>query len=187
MTGFLPRLLSSLAAGLAVALAATSLTGVLSGPRWWGFVVLTTAVVVGAGVLLRWLRMPSIVVATGQLTALAGLVTAVFTSSGWLAVVPGPAAATQLRAVLARAAQQIRVGLPPLPESTELLCLVVVAVGLVAVVVHTLAVSAAAPASAGLVLLPVVIVPAVVSDQLLPWWSFALGALGFALLLAADG
>jgi hypothetical protein len=187
MTGFLPRLLSPLAAGLAVALAATSLTGVLSGPRWWGFVVLTTAVVVGAGVLLRWLRMPSIVVAAGQLTALAGLVTAVFTSSGWLAVVPGPAAATQLRAVLARAAQQIRVGLPPLPESTELLCLVVVAVGLVAVVVHTLAVSAAAPACAGLVLLCVVTVPAVVSDQLLPWWSFALGALGFALLLAADG
>jgi len=186
VTGF-SRLLSPVAAGLAVALAATSLTGVLAGPRWWGFVVLTTAVVVGAGVLLRWLRMPSTVVAAGQLTALAGLVTAAFTSSGWLAVVPGPAAVTQLRAVLDRATQQIRVGLPPLSESTELLCLVVVAVGLVAVVVYTLAVSAAAPASAGLVLLGVVTVPAVVSDQLLPWWSFALSALGFVLLLAADG
>ncbi|MBW0010426.1 MAG: hypothetical protein JO063_09980, partial [Pseudonocardiales bacterium] len=71
MSGFTTHVLPPAAAGLAVALAATSLTGVLTGPHWWGFVVLTTAVVVVAGMLLRWLRMPSIVVAVGQLTALA--------------------------------------------------------------------------------------------------------------------
>ncbi|MBV8539914.1 MAG: transglutaminase domain-containing protein [Pseudonocardiales bacterium] len=186
MSGFTTHVLPPAAAGLAVALAATSLTGVLTGPHWWGFVVLTTAVVVVAGMLLRWLRMPSIVVAVGQLTALAGLVTVMFTSSGRLVVLPGPAAAAQLRALLARTAQQIRVGVPPVPESAGLLCLVVVAIGLVAVAVDTLTVSAAAPASSGLVLLGVVTVPAAVSEQLLPWWSFALSALGFALLLAVD-
>ena len=186
MTGFTTHVLPPAVAGLAVALAATSLTGVLTGPRWWGFVVLTTAVVVVAGVLLRWLRTPPIVVAAGQLVALAGLVTAVFTSSGWLVVLPGPAAAAQLRTLLARATQQIRVGIPPVPESAELLCLVVVAVGLVTVAVHTLAVSAAAPAFSGLVLLCVLTVPAAVSGRLLPWWSFALSALGFVLLLAVD-
>jgi transglutaminase-like putative cysteine protease len=186
VTRFTTHVLPSALAGLAVALTATSLTGVLTGPRWWGFVVLTTAVVAVAGVLLHWLRMPPTAVAAGQLAALAGLVTAVFTSSGWLVVLPGPAAAAQLRALLARATQQIRVGIPPVPESAGLLCLVVVALGLITVAVHTLAVSAAAPASSGLVLLCVLTVPAAVSGRLLPWWSFALSALSFVLLLAVD-
>ncbi|MDQ3901825.1 MAG: DUF3488 and transglutaminase-like domain-containing protein, partial [Actinomycetota bacterium] len=189
MTGWAGRALPAIVAGvagLALALAATSLTGVLAGLRWWSYLVLSIAVVVVAGVLLRRLRMPSIVAAAGQLIALMALVTAVFTTSGWLLVVPGPASRAQLGGVLAGAAQQIRVGLPPLPASTELLCLVVVAVGLVAVVVDSLAVSLAAPACAGLVLLCVIIVPAVVSDRMLPWWTFALGAVGFALLLGVD-
>jgi transglutaminase-like putative cysteine protease len=101
-------------------------------------------------------------------------------------VLPGSAARAQLADVLARAAQQIRVGVPPVPESTELLCLLVVVVGLVAVAVDTLAVSVGAPALAGLVLLCVVTVPAATSDRMLPWWSFALSAVGFALLLAVD-
>ena len=183
---FAPVAAVGVVAGLALALAATSLTGVLAGPRWWSYLVLSITVVVAAGVLLRWLRMPSMVTAVGQLAALAALVTAVFTTSGWLLVVPGSASWAELGGVLARAAQQIRVGLPPLPESTELLCLIVAAVGLVAVVVDFLAVSLAVPACAGLVLLSVLIVPAVVSDRMLPWWSFVLCAVGFALLLAVD-
>ncbi|MGH8921346.1 MAG: DUF3488 domain-containing protein, partial [Actinomycetes bacterium] len=174
------------AAGLAVALAATSLAGILAGSHWWGLVVLTTVVVVAAGVLLRVLRMPSIVVATGQLATLVGLVTAVFTPSGHFGVLPGPAAAAELGSLLGRAVQQIRDGIAPVPESTELLCLVVVAFGLITIAVDTLAVSAAAPATSGLVLVGVVIVPAALSEQLLPWWSFVLGALGFALLLTVD-
>ena len=175
--------LTGAVAGLAVALTATSLTGVLTGPRWWGLVVVTTAVVVAAGVLLRSLRMPSIVVAAGQLAALVGLVTAVFTGSGRLVVLPGPAAVAELGSLLGRAAQQISDGIPPVAESTALLCLVVVAFGLAAIAVDTLAVSAAAPAASGLVLIGVVVVPTALSDRLLPWWSVALGALGFALLL----
>ncbi|MGH3898380.1 MAG: transglutaminaseTgpA domain-containing protein [Pseudonocardiaceae bacterium] len=186
LTGALPAAVTGAVAGLAVALAATSLTGVLVGPRWWGAVVLTSAVVVIAGVLLRALRMPPIVVAAGQLAALVGMVTAVFTRSGRLVVLPGADAVAELGALLGRAAQQVRDGIPPVTESTELLCLVMVAFGLVTVAVDTLAVSAAAPAISGLVLVGVVVVPTAVSDQMLPWWSFALGALGFALLLTGN-
>jgi transglutaminase-like putative cysteine protease len=174
-------------AGLAVALAATSLAGVLTGLRWWGYVLLTIVVVVAAGVLLRSLRMPPIVVAAGQLAALVGLVTAVFAHSGGFAVLPGPTAVAELRSLLGGAAEQIRIGVPPVPASAELLCLVVLALGLVAIVMDALAVSVAAPAASGLVLVCVVAVPAAVSDQLLPWWTFVLGALGFALLLTIDG
>lgn len=189
MTGWLDRVQPAIgagAAGLALALAATSLTGVLAGSRWWSYLVLGIAVVVITGALLRWLRMPAVATAAGQLAALAALVTAVFTTSGWLLVVPGSASRAELGAVLARAAQQIRVGLPPVPESSELICLVVVASGLMAVVVDFLAVSIAAPACAGLVLLGVITVPVAVSDRMLPWWSFALSAASFALLLAVD-
>jgi transglutaminase-like putative cysteine protease len=186
VTGFSTRVLPSAAAGMAVAFTATSLTGVLTGARWWGLVVLTTAVVVAAGGLLHWLRMSPVVVAAGQVAALVGLVTAVFTSGGWLAVLPGPAAAGQLWTLFERAAQQIRVGVPPMAQSAELLCVVVVAVGLVAVAVHALAVCVCAPAWSGIVLLCVVAVPAAVSDRMLPWWSFALSAAGYVLLLAVD-
>ncbi|MGH3999560.1 MAG: transglutaminaseTgpA domain-containing protein, partial [Pseudonocardiaceae bacterium] len=183
LTRAVPGAVTGAVAGLAVALAATSLAGILTGARWWGLVVMTTVVVVAAGVLLRTLRMPPVVVAGGQLAVLMGLVTAVFTRGGQLVVLPSPASVTELGSVFGRAAQQVRDGIPPVPESTELLCLVVVAVGLVAIAVDTLAVSATAPAASGVVLLGVVAVPAALSDQLLPWWSFALGALGFALLL----
>ena len=186
MTAPAARALQGAVAGLALAFAATSLTGVLTGSRWWGYVVLTITVVVAAGALLRWMRVPPIVTATGQFAALIGLVTAMFTSSGWLMVLPGPAAVTELVSLLNGAIQQIRVGLPPVAQSTELICLVVLALGPIAVAVDTLAVSAAAPAPAGLLLLCVVTVPAAVSDQLLPWWTFALSALGFTLMLAVD-
>ncbi|MQA14461.1 MAG: hypothetical protein GEV09_09890 [Pseudonocardiaceae bacterium] len=182
-----PATLSSAVAGLAVVLASTALAGVLSGGRWLGFVVVTVAVVVAAGAVLRSLRVPLPLVAAGQLAALGCLVTAVFSRSGVLAVLPGPDALGELRTVLSGAVQQIRVGVAPVAETTELLCLVVIALGLVAVLVDTLAVSAAAPAAAGLALLCVVAVPASLADELLPWWTFALGALGFALLLTVDG
>ncbi|HEX2300442.1 MAG TPA: transglutaminaseTgpA domain-containing protein, partial [Pseudonocardiaceae bacterium] len=124
--------------------------------------------------------------AVAQFLALVGLITAVFTRSGVLFVLPGPAAFRELHWLLVQAARQVQVGVPPVPESTELMCLIVIVFGLVAVVVDVVAVSAAAPAASGLVLLCVVAVPASLADRLLPWWSFLLGALGFALLLTMD-
>ncbi|MGH3935673.1 MAG: transglutaminase TgpA family protein [Pseudonocardiaceae bacterium] len=186
LSSVVPGAVTGAVAGLAVTLAATSVAGVLAGARWWGLVVVTTVVVVAAGVLLRSLRMPPVVVAIGQLAVLVGLVTAVFTRSGRLVVLPSPASVTELGSVFGRAAQQIRDGIPPVPDSAELSCLVVVAIGLVAIAVDTLAVSAAAPATAGVLLVGVVAVPAALSDQLLPWWSFVLGAAGFALLLTVS-
>lgn len=183
----LPAALSSGVAGLAVVLTATALSGVLSGGRWVGFVLVTVAVVVATGSLLRSLRVPPPLIAAGQLAALVCLVTAVFSRSAVLAVLPGPEALRELHAVLSGAADQVRVGVAPVAATTELLCLVVLALGLVAVLVDTVAVAADAPAAAGLALLCVFTVPALLADEMLPWWSFAFGALGFALLLTVDG
>lgn len=174
-------------AGLAVVLAATALSGVLQGSRWVGFVLVSVAMIVLAGTVLRSVRLPPAVVVLGQLAALAALLTAVFTRSGALVLLPGPDALGELGSMLARAGEQVRVGIAPVPTTPEMLCLITLSIGLVAITVDVLTVAAAAPAASGMVLLCVVAVPASLDDTMLPWWTFALGAAGFALLLTVDG
>lgn len=178
---------TAVSAAAAVVLASTALAGVVTGLRWLGFVLVAVAVVAGCGALLRALRAPVVLVALGQLAGLACLLTAVFTQTGVLVVLPGPTALRDLHALLLGAAEAVQTGVAPVDPTTEILFLVTLALGLVAVVVDLLAVSAAAPAVCGLALLAVVAVPAALSEQLLPWWSFAAGAAGFGALLAVDG
>ena len=115
------------------------------------------------------------------------LITGAFTTHGILQVIPGPEAFGEIGSTLSAAADQIRVGLPPVEGSQPILCLVTILVGLVAVLVDTLTVAAAAPAATGLVLLCVYAVPAALSEEMLPWWTFLLGGAAFAGLLAVDG
>ncbi|WP_007027086.1 DUF3488 domain-containing protein, partial [Saccharomonospora iraqiensis] len=175
-----------LAAGATIG-AATSLTGVLAGTAWLAQVAVAVVLVGCTGLALRSVRTPAPLVPPAQLLVLLALVTGVFTESGILAVVPGPAAFAELDALLNAAFEQIRTGVPPVAGTAGILCLVTLALGLVAVVVDTLAVAAAAPAATGLVLLCVYAVPSALADDLLPWWTFVLGAVGFTALLAVGG
>lgn len=180
-------------AGLTVVLAATALSGVVEGVRWLVFVAVATAVVVTAAVLLRSVTLPGgrplpvVAVTAGQIAALSCLLTAVFTRSGLLVLLPTPTALEELRLGLRDAMAQVESGVPPVEATTEMLLLITMGLGLVAIAVDVIAVSARAPAATGLVLLCVFAVPASVSDGMLPWWTFVLGAGGFALLLAVDG
>jgi transglutaminase-like putative cysteine protease len=180
-------LLAPIAAGVATLCAATSLTGVVSGWSWLGYIFVAIVLVACTGLALRSLRAPTVLVGFAQLVVLAFLITGSFTTTGVLKIIPGPAAFSELREVLAASAQQIGTGLPPVDGTAPILCLVTIAIGLVAVLVDTLAVAASAPAATGLVLLCVYAVPASLSDTLLPWWTFVLGAASFAGLLAVDG
>ena len=133
------------------------------------------------------MRTPTLLVGLAQMFALMCLLVALFTNHGILGVLPGPAALSRLGDVLSGAVEVVQTGVPPVEPTTPILCLVVIAIGLVAVLVDSLAVAAATPAAAGLVLLCVYAVPASLSDDMLPWWSFLLGAASYALLLAVDG
>jgi len=192
------------AAALSVVLASTAMSGVVVGLRWIGFVLVATAAVAATGVLLRGVTVPSAVggpvgralggrplpaplVALGQLFALVCLLTSVFTRTGLFVLLPTPTALRELRDTLGAAMEQVQSGVPPVDATTEMLLLITLGLGLVAILVDTIAVSAAAPAAAGLVLLCVFAVPASVADSLLPWWAFVAGAAGFAALLAVDG
>ncbi|QFU92297.1 DUF3488 and transglutaminase-like domain-containing protein [Amycolatopsis sp. YIM 10] len=176
-----------LAAGLATICASTSITGVVGGAAWFGYLIVAVVLIACTGLALRSLRTPTLLVGLAQLLVLAFLITGVFTSNGILGIIPGPAALSELREVLIESAEQIRMGLPPVEPTPPILCLVTIAIGLVAVLVDTLAVAASAPAATGLVLLCVYAVPASLSDGMLPWWTFLLGAAAFAGLLAVDG
>ncbi|PSL58039.1 transglutaminase superfamily protein [Saccharothrix carnea] len=174
-------------AGLATLCAATALSSVIDGVLWLVYLAVAIAVIGGTGVLLRATRLPAPLVGLGQFLALLCLLVTIFTRSGVLVVLPGPQSVQDLFAVLGDAMAEVQTGVPPVPDSPAMRCLVMVAIGLVAILVDTLAVGAAAPAASGLVLLCVFAVPASLADEMLPLWTFVFGAGAFALLLAVDG
>jgi transglutaminase-like putative cysteine protease len=167
--------------------ASLALAGVIDGLRWWGYAGVAVTVVTAVGLGLRAVRTPILAVGFAQMFALLCLLVALFTDKGILGLFPGPAALSELGDVLRNSIEVVRTGVPPVDATPAVLCLVVIAIGLVAVLVDTLAVSAGTPAACGLVLLCVYAVPASLADELLPWWAFVLGAVSFAALLAVDG
>ncbi|WP_410613613.1 transglutaminaseTgpA domain-containing protein [Amycolatopsis sp. lyj-109] len=180
-------ILAPVAAGVATLCAATSVTSVVSGLAWFGYLFVAVLLIGASGLALRSLQVPTVLVGCGQLLVLLFLITGAFTTHGILQVIPGPEAFSEIGTTLTAAAEQIRTGLPPVEGSQPILCLVTILIGLVAVLVDTLTVAAAAPAATGLVLLCVYAVPAALSEEMLPWWTFLLGGAAFAGLLAVDG
>nr|WP_239028882.1 transglutaminaseTgpA domain-containing protein [Pseudonocardia acidicola] len=158
---------------------------VVQGAGWVGHAFAVVAVVVTTGLLLR--RAPGVAVLAAQLLAVLGLLTFLFTTHGVLGVLPGPAAFAELGDLLAGAAAQIDIGTAPIPATPEILLLLTAAFGLLAVAVYAIAVSAGAPAAAGLPLLAVFAVPAALAGHLLPWWAVAAAAAGYGLLLVGRG
>lgn len=178
---------SPAAGALALLLSCTALSGVVSGGGWFGYLALVIALVIGAGIALRALRVPATLAGLGQAAILCFLLTAMFTTRGVAGFIPTAAAFDQFQDVLAQAGDQVQTGVPPVPGTSQIVCLLMVAIGLVAIAVDMLTAVTQAPAVAGLALLCVFAVPAALADNLLPWWSFTLGAIGFVLLLAVDG
>lgn len=180
-------LLIPVAAAVATICASSALTGIIAGWAWLSYVVVAVVLVTCTGLGLRAVAAPALVVGLAQLGVLLFLVTGMFSESGILAVLPGPAAFTELGEVLAASGDEVRTSVPPVDPSAPILCLVTIGIGMVAVLVDTLAVTAAAPAATGLVLLCLYAVPASLADEMLPWWTFVLGAGAFAVLITVDG
>ncbi|MEV6241797.1 DUF3488 and transglutaminase-like domain-containing protein [Lentzea sp. NPDC051838] len=174
-------------AALAVLCASTALSGVIEGDLWLVRIGVVIVAITVTGAFLRATRLTPPLVAIAQVFVLLCLLTALHTRSGIFLFIPGPEALGELGDVLAESVAQVQTGVPPVHATPAIQALVVLAIGLVAVLVDTLAVAAAAPAASGLVLLCVFAVPASLADEMLPFWTFVLGAAAFALLLAVDG
>lgn len=193
MTAWTPRLrlsptsVATWAGALSVLGAATSLAGVFSDWRWLLPTVVAVGVVAGIGAWSRKLRVKPALGVLAQLGALLVVLNTAFTEHGWLGAVPGPASIDELLSLLDQAVELVRTGVPPAPADPPLQCLATLGLGLVAVLVDLIVVVFGSPAVAGLVLLCVLAVPASLSGDMLPWWSFAAGGLTFTLLLACRG
>ncbi|MET9628750.1 DUF3488 and transglutaminase-like domain-containing protein [Lentzea sp. NPDC006480] len=174
-------------AALAVLCASTALSGVIEGDLWLVRIGVVIVAITVTGAFLRATRLTPPLVAIAQVFVLLCLLTALHTRSGIFLFIPGPEALGELGDVLAESVAQVQTGVPPVHATPAIQALVVLAIGLVAVLVDTLAVAAAAPAASGLVLLCVFAVPASLADEMLPFWTFILGAAAFAMLLAVDG
>ncbi|GLY49385.1 DUF3488 and transglutaminase-like domain-containing protein [Lentzea sp. NBRC 102530] len=174
-------------AALAVLCASTALSGVIEGDLWLVRIGVMIVAITVTGAFLRATRLTPPLVAVAQVFVLLCLLTALHTRSGIFLFIPGPDALGELGDVLAESVAQVQTGVPPVHASPAIQALVVLAIGLVAILVDTLAVAAAAPAASGLVLLCVFAVPASLADEMLPFWTFVLGAAAFAMLLAVDG
>ncbi|MEU6697116.1 DUF3488 and transglutaminase-like domain-containing protein [Pseudonocardia sp. NPDC046786] len=174
-------LLGPVASALAVLLAGSATGAVVQGFGWLGYAVLAVAVTAATGGLLLAFR-PALA-APGQLLALVLLGTGLFTGSGVLGVLPGPAALGELAALLGGAGAQIDTGLPPVAATPEILLLVTLGFGALTIAVFGLAVTIGAPAAAGVPLLVVFAVPVALQSELLPWWSLVAAAAGFGVLL----
>ncbi len=177
---------STVGAGVAVLLAGAPISAVVQGGSWLGHAAVVVAAVVAVGLLLH--RAGAAAVAAGQCASVLLVLTALFTENGILGLVPGPAAMREFGALIAAAAEQVHDGAIPVQSTPEILFLVTAAFGLFAVTVHLAAVSAGAPAAAGVPLLAMFAVPAALVDDLLPWSAMAAAAAGFGVLLVArDG
>jgi len=174
------------AAGLALALSCSALSGVLQGHRWLWYVLASVGLVVLLGVLARLVRLPLVAVLAVQLVGELLLLTGLFSTDAVLWVLPGPEALAELWHGLGAAMHQIEGGVPPVQTSTAMALLVSVGFGLVAIGVDALAVAGHGPAVCGLVVLGAYTVPTALAPRALPDWSLAAGALGYSLLLVTE-
>lgn len=166
---------------------------------WAGFVqdpgeylgpALTAVLLVAvAGTLLRSVRTPALVVLVVQLLLLAVWFTHRWvpeeaTFGGWIPTSGSVADAAVLLGEGALAAQAYQAPVPP--EGAQIFPLLVLSGSLVAVLVDFLACGLRKAPVAGLPLLAVYTAPVSILDGGVPWWAFALGALGFLTLLLTE-
>ncbi|MFC7340676.1 transglutaminaseTgpA domain-containing protein [Saccharopolyspora griseoalba] len=180
-------LVTTAAGALAVLCAATSFAGVLGDARWLIPGALTVAAVAGTGAIGRHFRWHPALTPLAQLLALLLALTWLFTTGAALGLIPTPTSSGQLVKLLGEAGGVVRTGVPPVPADPPLQAMLCLGLGVVALLVDVIAVGVGSPAVTGLVLLCVFAIPASLAERMLPWWTFALGAAGYALLLASTG
>lgn len=178
---------ATVAAALAVLGSASAFAGVLGDARWLFPGVLTIAAVAGAGAGGRHFRLGLTLTALAQLCVLFLVLTWLFTTGAVFGLLPSPTSVGQLVELLGGAGGVVRTGVPPVPADPPLQAMLCLGLGGVALLVDLIAVGARNPAVTGLVLLCVYAIPASLAELMLPWWTFAFGAAGYALLLASSG
>jgi len=171
----------------AIVAGSSALATPITGRSWVLPLVEVVAVIWLVGVGSRMMRVPTVVTALLQLAGFVIALTSLFTSSGVGGVLPNKAAVAEAGMLLSGAWDQIVSTAPPAPSTPELSFLIALAIGCAAFIADFLVAEARSPALVALPLLCLYSVPASIAITMLPWYTFAIPAVLYAVLLAVTG
>ncbi|MGY2743243.1 transglutaminase family protein [Arthrobacter sp. UYCu723] len=177
----------ALAIATAVAGAALGLNGVLRGWAWYSPVLSTVFTVSLAMAGLRALRWRTVFVGLGGLASLVMILTfTFFRPHSFIGFIPSGATMTQLGRYLRRASETILAESSPVAPNAGIVLLICAVLGLLVMLVDALALPLALPATSGLGILAILVVPAVVKPQSVGALGFAAAAVGYLMILASS-
>lgn len=173
--------------GLAALATATAVGVLFTGDPWLPQAAICVAAVVTAGILARALRGGTAVVLVLQTGAAA--ITLIWVNAPqtlWFGL-PTPASLAASRALLEQAQATIATSAAPAPVDPGVAFALALVVGLVAIAVDLAAATARSPATAGMPLLALYLVPAVNLPDGLPWGYVVLPAALWLAMLGVGG
>ena len=174
------------ATALAVLLCSLSVHGVIEGWSWLPPLFIAVLVPLAAMAGARRLALPLPLIPVTGVAVLVFTLTWLFASSGSLmGFLPGPATLARADALLFEARTVIITEVTPVQPLPGIVFLCCAGIGLVAVLSDTLASTLKMPATAGLGLFAVVMIPAVLMPESIGFWYFVLAAAGYLFLLGA--
>ncbi|MCC3292015.1 DUF3488 and transglutaminase-like domain-containing protein [Arthrobacter sp. zg-Y1110] len=175
------------AGALAVLLCSLSVHGVIEGWSWLPPLFFAVLVPLAATAGARRLKVPQPLVPVAGMAVLACTLTWLFASSAsFLGFLPGPGTLARADALLAEARTVVLTEVTPVQPLPGILFLCCAGIGLVAVLTDTLAATLRMPATAGLGLFAVLLIPAVLKPASLGAGYFFLAAVGYLLLLTVS-
>ncbi|MBT2530789.1 transglutaminase domain-containing protein [Arthrobacter sp. ISL-48] len=175
------------AIALSVCGAALSLNGVLRGWAWY-FPVLTTVLVVCLVMAaLRAVRAQPLMVTAGGFASLAAILTFTFFRGSSIAgFIPSGTTIEDLQRFIRRASETVLAESAPVAPNAGIVMVTCAVLGLAVILVDALAVPLGMPATTGVGLLAILVVPAMVKPQSAGFWGFSATVAGYLLILACS-
>lgn len=177
----------SLMLGIGLCASVAPLLGVVMAGPWLAGVVLLSALILGAGAVLRRLRVPAVGVTAAEIALWAGAVTAsFFPDDALFAVIPTPEVFTSAELSVRQASAEILTGIAPMEPTPSLSFIIVAAVGVLAVALDHVVVTARMPLLASVALVAVWLIPAIAVPSGVNVISFAFLAVTVLALIRAE-
>ena len=172
---------------LAVVAAILPLLRVVAAGPWLAVGLAIVIAVLGAGIALRRLRAPAVVVTLAEAVLGGALVTAAFFGdTALLLVIPSPGTIAELPAIVSGAADQIVTGVAPLVAERPLSVVAVAAVVILAVLLDHTVITARMPLLAAVALAAVWLIPALSVPSTVDVLAFIVFAAAVLLLIRAE-
>ncbi|MFS0866689.1 transglutaminaseTgpA domain-containing protein [Microbacterium sp. 179-B 1A2 NHS] len=163
------------------------LLGVVVPGLWLPLSLLVFGVVLTAGYLARRLSAPAVAVTLLETVLWVALVTGIFfADAALLAVIPTPDALERVPPLLEAAANDIAVGVAPLEAGAALTFLIVGSVGLLAIALDHVVLTARMPLLASVALIAVWLIPTLAVPRDVNLWAFILLAATILWLIRAE-